>query len=355
MLHLDRTATLIGREVRMGYRAPFLVWALVIPVVMTLLVQGIFGSLLGRPPSLGIVDQGASAIPAEAAALDGIEVVTFDDADELATAVENHDVDAGLVLQPGFDQAVASGAQPTLQFTVAGESLASDRAILAVTTLDLVRGVEGTAAPVTVDVVQLGEVGLDLASRLIPMLVVMAVAIGGALVPAAGLVEERERRTLDAVLVTPASLADVFASKLLIGLVVAIVSGTLTLALNGVWGSAPWALVAAVAIGGLMMAEIGLAVGSWARDQNTLFAVWKAGAILLIYPVVFFIWPDLPEWIAMVAPTWWFLDPIFSLALEGATFADVAGSLAVALAWCVALVPVVVLMGRRLERVAGEQ
>ena len=41
-----------------------------------------------------------------------------------------------------------------------------------------VRGVEGTAAPVTVDVVQLGEVGLDLASRLIPMLVVMAVAIG---------------------------------------------------------------------------------------------------------------------------------------------------------------------------------
>lgn len=355
MLHLDRTTTLIGREVRMGYRAPFLVWALVIPILMTLLAQGVFGSLFGRPPSLGVVDEGASAIPAAAAGLDGFEVVVFDDAEALASAVENHDVDAGLVLQAGFDEAVVDGRRPTLQFTVAGESLASDRAILAVTTLDLVRAVEGTTSPVEVDVVQLGEGGLDLASRLIPLLVVMAVAIGGALVPAAGLVEEKERRTLDAVLVTPASLADVFAAKLAIGVFVAIVSGTLTLALNGVWGAAPAALVAAVAIGGLMMAEIGLAVGSWARDQNTLFAVWKAGAILLIYPVVFFIWPDLPQWIAMIAPTWWFLDPIFSLSLEGAAFADVVGSLAVALGWCVALVPVVVLMGRRLERRAGEE
>jgi ABC-2 type transport system permease protein len=242
-----------------------------------------------------------------------------------------------------------------LQFTVAGSSLASDRAVLAVTTLDLVRSVEGSAAPVEVEIVAIGETGLDLASRLIPTLVVLAVAVSAVFVPAMGLVQERETGTLDAVLVTPASLWDVFVAKVALGVGVAVVTGSLTLALNGVWGAAPWALALSVAIGGLMMAEIGLILGSWAQDQNTLFAVWKTGAIFIIYPVLFFIWPDLPEWIAMIAPTWWFLSPIFSLSLEGATFADVAGELAIALAWCVALLPAVVLMGRYLERRVGEE
>ncbi len=354
-MHAATIGSILGRELRLGYRAPFLVWAFALPIFMTLLVQGIFGNLLGQPPSLGIVDEGASEVAAAAAGLDDVEVVAYGSADELAEAVAAHDVDAGLVLQEDFDTALLAGERPVLQFTVAGESLASDRAVLAVTALDLVRAVEGSMAPVSVEIVELGETGLDLASRMIPTLVVMAVAVSGVFVPAMGLVQERERGTLDAVLVTPATLWDVFAAKIALGVGVAVVTGSLTLALNGVWGAAPLALALAVAVGGLMMAEIGLLLGSWAKDQNTLFAVWKTGAIFIIYPVIFFIWPNLPEWIAKVAPTWWFLDPVFSLSLEGATLSDVAGELAIALGWCVALIPAVVAMGRYLERRIGEE
>lgn len=354
-MHSRSIATLVGREIRLGYRSPWLVWAVALPVGLTLLVQGVFGSLFAQPPVLGIVDQGSSAVVEGAVATDGIEVVLYDDVAALDEALLANDVDAGLVLQSGFDQAVMAGERPTLDFRVSGSSLATERAVLAVTTLDLVRAVEGSPPPVAVEIVEVGDGSLDLSIRLIPLLVVMAIAVGGAFVPAAGLVQEKEERTLDAVLVTPAGMADVFGSKAILGASLALFAGLFTLVLNDVRGPELVPLAVAVGIGGVMMAELGLIVGAWARDQNTLFTVWKGGAILLIYPVVFFLFPDLPQWIGMLSPTWWFLDPIFSIAVEGATLADVAGSLAVALGWCLLLVPAVVAMGRRLERRVGEE
>lgn len=348
-------ATLVGREVRLGYRSPWLVWGVLLPIGLTLLVQGVFGSLFSQPPVLGIVDEGSSAITVAAETIEGIEVVAYDDESDLHDSLLSNDVDAGLVLSAGFDDALVAGERPVLDFRVSGSSLATDRAVLAVTTLDLVREVEGAPPPVAVEILEVGDGSLDWSIRLIPLLVVMAIAIGGAFVPAAGLVQEKEERTLDAVLVTPASMGDVLGSKGLMGVVLALFAGLFTLVLNDIRGPELGPLAVAVAVGGVMMAEVGLVVGSWARDQNTLFTVWKGGAILLIYPVVFFMYPDLPQWIGKVSPTWWFLDPIFSLATEGATLAEVAGSLAVAVGWCLVLVPAVVAMGRRLERRVGEE
>ena len=68
----------------------------------------------------------------------------LDDTEDLKTQVEANDLDAGLVLPPGFDDQVRSGSRPPLEFYVGGESLASNRIILAVTTIDLVREIEGT-------------------------------------------------------------------------------------------------------------------------------------------------------------------------------------------------------------------
>ncbi len=83
----------------------------------------------------------------------------------LLSEVENNNLDAGLILQAGFDADVAAGNQPFLQFYVGGESLASNRIILAVTTLDLIREVADAEPNVVVDVVTIGEEGLELSVR----------------------------------------------------------------------------------------------------------------------------------------------------------------------------------------------
>jgi len=337
------------KDLSLGPRSPILLWALVLPIVLTLLIRMVFGSLFASEPRLGIVDLGNSAVVATAGQLEGIQVTFPDTPEELRQQVEAGNLDAGLVLQAGFDELVRSGAQPELQFWVGGESLASDRIILGVTAIDLVRTTSGVGSPVDVTVVPIGDQGLELTVRMLPMLVIMAVAIAGVMVPAASLIEEKTRRTLSAVLVTPARLRDVLVAKGLLGAILAVLTGVMTLLLNNAFGDAPLATLLAVAVGAVMMAEIGLILGSWAPDTNTMFAAWKGGAILLLFPVLFTIWPSLPQWIAKLGPTYYFLQPIFDLSINGATFADVAPQLAIAAAICIALLPVVLRFGRSLE------
>lgn len=345
---------MLHKDLRLGPRSPLVLWALVLPVIMTLLIRGVFGSLFDPDPRLGIVDEGNSAVIAAASELEGIEVSVLDDREALLSRVESNDLDAGLVLQPGFDELVRTGQRPELQLYIGGESLASNRIVIAVTALDLVRGVAGESPPVDVDVVSLGEEApLEISARLIPLVVIYAVALGGAMVPAASLVDEKEKRTVDALLATPVAVNELMIAKGLFGVILATATGVMTLALNGGFGDVPVATVLAVVVAALMMAEIGLMLGAWAEDTNTLFTAFKGGGLLLFYPVVFYIWPDLPQWIGRIGPTYYFLQPIFDLAVNDAAFGEVLPELAIALGICVALAAGVVTMGGRMERRLG--
>ncbi len=353
-MKLVNVLQVLRKDLSLGPRSPLVLYAFVLPVIMTILIRGVFGSLFDPDPRLGIVDEGTSVVTTAALELKGIEVSILEDRDALLTRVEANDLDAGLILQPGFDAAVRSGDRPELQLFVGGESLASNRIVIAVAALDLVRGLAGETPPVEVEVVSLGdEAPLEISARLIPLIVIYAVALAGAMVPAASLVDEKEKRTIDALLVTPLNVNDVMAAKAAFGVILATATGVITLALNGGFGSAALATLVAIAVAGVMMAEIGLILGAWAEDENTLFTAFKGGGLLLFYPVIFYIWPDLPTWIAQLGPTYYFLQPIFDLAVNDASFGDVLPEIAVALAICAALVPAVVAMGKRMERRLG--
>lgn len=343
-----RILSLLRREAQVGPRSTLLLWSIVLPVLITVLVRGVFGDLFQPQPRLGVVDLGDSAITTQVRQLDGIEVTILDSVDELKRMVESNDLDAGLVLRPGFDDAVRSGLQPKLEFYISGESLASNRIILEVTAIDLIREVAGEPAPVDVNVVSLGEEGYDLVTRLLPFIVIYAVVMGGSFIPAMSLVQERENRTLEAVLATPATIGEVLTAKGVFGFILAILTGAMTLWLNHAWGQHPMAMLAALALAGVMMAEIGLLLGSISSDSNVLFAIFKTLGIFIIFPVIFPIFPSLPQWIAKLGPTYYFLQPVFEIAVNGAGLADVWVDLAIGAAICVVLVPLVARLGRRM-------
>jgi len=345
----------LRKDLRLGPRSPILLWALVLPIVLTVLIRGVFGGLFESEPRLGIVDLGDSDVTAAALELDGIAVTVYADGDieTLQQDVENNNLDAGLILQPDFDEAVRSGAEPELQLFIGGESLASDRLVIEVASIDLIRGMSGDTPPVTVEVIVLGEAGLDLSLRMLPLVVMYAVAIAGAFVPAMSLVGEKESGTVNAVLVTPTTVHEFMAAKVLFGVVLATLTGVMALLFNSAFGNEPVAVILSILIGALMMAEIGVMLGAWARDANTMFTIFKGGAILIFYPVLFYIWPNLPTWIAQLSPSYYFLQPIFELSVGDRSFADVWVDLAIGLTICVALAPFVYMMGTWLQRRLG--
>jgi len=338
------------KDLGLGPRSPLILYVIVMPLVATLLVRVVFGSLLDPVPRLGVVDEGASQIAQAVREIEGIDVAFVESAGRLKEMVEANDLDAGLVLQAGFDEAVRAGERPELQMFIGGESLASNRIVLEVTAADLIRDVAGGAAPIDVHVVAIGDAEpIPIESRLLPLLAVMAVVMSGVFLPAASLVEEKENKTLDALLVTPTRVFDVAAGKGALGFVLALAMGVVILAINGAFGTHPLALTLVLVLAALMAVEVGLMLGAWAKDTNTLMTTMKMGGILLYAPALFFMWPDLPQWIGRVFPTYYFLSPLFEVGVRGASLADVGLELAIGFGICAALLPAVLVTGRRME------
>ena len=349
-MSIPRMLKILLKDLRLGPRSPIFLWALIYPAVITLVVQVVFGNLFESRPRMAIVDQGRSEISERMSGLEDIEVTRLDSVPELKQRVEGNDFDAGLVLQDGFDTAIRSGRKPLLEFYIGGESLASDRIVLAVTTLDVVRQVEGKVPPVEVEVNTLGEAeALSLSIRLLPMMILLALLIAGMFVTAFSLVDEREKKTLDAVLVTPVKLSEVLAAKAGLGFILAVLMAYVTMLLNGAQGSQPAALFVALIIAGLMSAEFGLIYGTVAKDSRTLFTLMKTLNVFLLAPVIFYIFPDWPQWIAKIFPTYWLINPIFEIAVKNANLIDVGFELGIAIGICVLLVIPVVILKQRMQ------
>lgn len=346
-----RAWQILRKDLELGPRSPIFLWTIAIPVVATILLQLVFGGLFESQPRLAIVDFGSSEITTGYQRMEGIDVTLLDSEEQLKAQVEENRYDAGLILPTGFDDDVREGQKPPLQFFISGESLASDRIILAVTTIDLVRAVEGTAPPVSVDLVELGKGGdLPISARLVPLVVIFALLIAGVFLPGTSLVEEKERKTLSAILVSPVRLSEVLVAKAVLGVILAVLMSVVTLALNGALGSSPFALLLSLLVAGVMCAEIGLLYGAGARDMKSLYALFKGLNIFLFAPVIFYLFPDWPRWLAMIFPTYWVIDPIFEVAVNGAGLADVWFELLIAVAICGVAGAAVLAVVRKMER-----
>jgi ABC-2 type transport system permease protein len=181
------------------------------------------------------------------------------------------------------------------------------------------------------------------------MMILFALLIAGMFVTAFGLVDEREKKTLDAVLVTPVKLSEILAAKAGLGFILAVLMAYVTLLLNGAQGAQSGALFIALMLAGLMSAEFGLIYGIVAKDSRTLFTLMKTLNIFLLAPVIFYIFPDWPQWIAKVFPTYWLINPIFEIAIKNASLTDVGFELGIAIGICGLLVIPVVALKRRMQ------
>jgi len=331
------TATILKKDFASGTRSPVFLWALVLPLAITLVLQVAFGSLFQPKPRLGVVDRGSSRLVRAVQATDGLRVRVFGSAEALRAAVEANDVDAGLVLPPGFDEAVKAGERPKLTFWMSGESYAANRIVLAVTTIDLLRTLEGKQPPVEVRIQSVGTAGLPISVRLVPLIVFYALVMAGLFVPSSSLVEEKEQGTLKALLVTPARTADVLVAKWALGVVLASAMSVVTLVLNRALGSNWPEVLVVVAVAAMLTSALGIVVGALASDSQMLFGIVKGSGIFLFAPVAFYLFPDWPQWIAKLFPLYWIIDPIWRVAVLGGHLSEVASEVGVALGITVAL------------------
>ncbi len=336
-------------------RSPVALWVLLMPLFITFFIQVVFPSIFAEEPVLGISTVSESVIAANLATIDGIKVV-YEGEDDLADLVRRGAVDAGLFITDTFEDSVISGERPELRFSASEKGNQTNSGILLLVIMDELRNLEGRDIPVSVSVRTPDFLEqAPLSERIVPSMILIVMLVSGIFIPAFMLVQERERGTLSALLATPASIKEVLFAKGLLGFCLTVPITFITLTMNGIRGFDVFALLVCFTVGTVVCNSIGLIYGTLARDTKSLYTMVKSLNIILAAPVLFYIFPGWPEWVAKFFPTYWFMDPIYRVTMKGASLADVTAELSIAVIFAVLLVFSALHLGRRMQRSLAEK
>lgn len=350
-MNIKRVFTLLGKELLHGPRGFILTMTIATPLLITLVINLALGDLFSSAAKLAYFDAGQSQLVPLLEENKQLHVVEYGSLETLKDAVSRGAADFGIIIPADFDNLVGSGEKVSVTTYIWGESLAKNRTIITATLLDLTHQLSSQSEPIILATVTLGdEESIPWSRRLMPLTVMMAVFFGGLMLPAASLIEEKLKGTLQALAVTPASLPDIFIAKGLMAALLSLVMGAIILLINQAWGESPLLLLLMLALGAIMAAEIGLILGALINEMNTLFAVWKFGGLFLFGPAIVYMFPELPQWLNYVFPTFYVTGPIMDISLgtqDNETF------LQLGIAVFVILV-LVFLISRLINRLAGE-
>ncbi|MBN2075803.1 MAG: ABC transporter permease [Dehalococcoidales bacterium] len=330
-MNLRRIGILFKKELFQGPRGFMFVWAIVMPIIFSFVLAAIFGTLTSEKPRLGVLNldeyNGDSSLTSMLEQYESIKYREYTDESAIRKAVEDGAVDMGIIVPVGLDESIKNREYVEIDAYIWGESQAKNRTILTITITNMIRELAGQESPVDINSISLGDKEvIPWSVRVLPLLMVFAVFLGGVFIPATSLIDEKIKRTMTALIVTPTSVIDVFIAKGFLGFLMSLSVGIIVLLVNKALGIHPFLLIMILALGGVMAVEIGLIFGALLKDISTLFAIWKTSAILLVGPGFIYMFPAIPQWIGRIFPTYYMLEPLMNITQKGAGWSQIAGN-----------------------------
>ncbi len=348
---LRRFSVLFKKEFVTGSKSFIFIWAIIAPLVLTFVMSLLFGVFLIRTPKLGLYMESASAVLEETQKTKAIVTKEYESVEELKNAVSQGIIDVGIVIPVGFDDALKEGTKTSLQAFVFGESYAKNRAIVVTTFGNIVRGISGKEIPIEVESITVSEPGaIPVAERMFPFIVLVSIFFGGLFIPATSLVTEKRRKTMDAIRISSSTMNEIMSAKISLGALVSLFTGILTLLLNRSFGIYPFHLLLVMVVGVFMAAFIGTLLGIYINDFATLLSFWKIGGIVLFFPAIVYIFPQIPKIISRFFPTYYILEPIIELTKGSADLRIVWTNIIIGIIIDIVLGTIVFTISKRVEK-----
>lgn len=297
-----------------------------------------------------------------------LEIVSFDSEAALAAAVageaadEDEKVPVGIAFPEDFLTAVGTGKPTTVSVYVDGSVPPSLRRAVSSGIRELAFALQAAlsgkhparALPVALpdeQTIVLGEdrVGdqVPLRDKMRPMLA-LVLLIMEALALAGLVAVEIERRTVTAVLVTPARAADVLVAKGITGAILGMGQTLVFLLATRSFGDQWLLVVTLVLLGAAMMSAIGMIAGATGKDFMSTLFTGVLFVVPLVIPAVAVIIPGASAWWVQAIPSYGITESMVGVLGYGRGWSDVAAHLAITAGWVVVLLAIgVVVLERR--------
>jgi ABC-2 type transport system permease protein len=320
----------------------YLLFAIVLPIGMSLLFKLIFpsddGSGKGGLLSIAVYDPGGSQLVQKVLATGQFSAFFMASPDEVRHEVEKGK-QGGLVLTATFDEDVAAGRSPELQaYTNASSGGLAQTAFTQIVQSSMwSMASQGPPARIVYTDVTGGGKGapanLKLNNYYLLLFLIMSVTMVGVFVVPYLLVEEKEKGTLKAILVSPASYADVVMGKGATGLFYALTVSMVLLLLNQGFTGNILLVLAAVALGSVLLVQVGLLMGAAFKTVTQVNSWSSVIMLVLLLPAMLGgnLMP-LPQSVKMVTrlvPTYYMADAVMGGLTSEATWQQGALDLAV--------------------------
>ncbi len=312
------------------------------PILLALLFLGI-GSLLGsKTTNVLIYNPGKSGIEQVLkSAYQDIRITYANSPDVVSSAFgpdgthKNSAYALGLVVPSDFESSLRSGEHPQLQLFLNGDLTSNQqKTLLQGAIANYSRNIANPQPPASITVATINppkvvETGAyDINILYGSTIFLMSFLAGTSLVPGM-LAEEKEKKTLRMLMVTPASFTDVVLGKLLVGLSYQIVLTLVVVGIEGGYmGQVPLILFFAL-LGSCFSVSLGLLAGSLFQTTTTAGMFSGITSIIYLVPIFFVglfyqILGDTPFTpFVKVLPTYYIADGVTKALQNSATVSNV--------------------------------
>ena len=272
--------------------------------------------------------------------------------------------DVGLIIPANFESALQAGSHPQVSLYVNENNMNQHQAEqLQAAIVNYARGVASPQPPLALSTTIVNppataNLGGILQNAYSGIALLVSFMVGTSLMPGL-LIEEKEKKTLRMLMVTPASFSDVILGKLLITLIYQLLLSLIILTIiGGFIGQVPLVLLYTL-LGACFSLALGLLFGGIFSTASAAGAV--GGIVSLIYIIPAFFSGPLGQLLSgsaitslvKILPTYYMSDGIYNAMLDQGSFSSVLFDLGVIVGSTLALLAITVWMLRRQASVAA--
>ncbi|MFC2070513.1 ABC transporter permease [Chloroflexota bacterium] len=284
---------------------------------------------------------------------EGLTIQFAESEEALKDAVIEGDYIAGIAFPADITDSLISGQKPKIKAYFASDVPPEYKAVVELLIRELIYKQTGHELPIDISEEILGPdmIGMQIPprDRMRPMLAVMLL-IFETFGLASLITEEVERRTIQALLVTPVSIKGFFISKGITGVSLAFIQATLFMGITGGMGQQPLIIITTLLLGAVMVTGIGFIIAALSKDFMSVLAWGMVTLIPMFIPSFGVMFPGaVTGWIKFI-PSYYLIDTVHRVANFGAGWGDIWTNLLIIIILDLVLVWIGIMALRRKSR-----